>query len=70
MQDERRDGDLICGLEGIAKYLGIPARKVRHLIATAGLPAFNLGERSVSARKTSLDAWLTECEAKAREGRA
>lgn len=65
-----KDADLLSGLKAIGEYLNRTPEQVRHLIRTAGLPAFTLGERNVSARKTSLDAWLADCEAKAREGRA
>lgn len=63
------DDDLLDGVAAIAAHLKMKPRRVRHLIATAGLPAFTLGERSVAARKSSLNRWLAECEAKARAGR-
>lgn len=55
--------DLLHGLPAIGRYLGIGARQAAHLKDAVGLPCFKLG-KTVAARRSTLNAWLAEREAK------
>ncbi|MGO4665495.1 DNA-binding protein [Bosea sp. 2RAB26] len=59
------DADLLYGVPSIAQHLRLKPRQVYHLIEVSGLPTFRLGGK-VCTRRSTLTAWLTECEAKAR----
>jgi excisionase family DNA binding protein len=67
--DERRPADersdLLHGTENIAGYLGLTVRQVERHIAQSSLPVFRLG-RTVCARRSSLDSWLSEVEHRTR----
>ena len=56
--------DLLYGFDAIGAHLGVSSRQAKHRAAVGDLPTFKLG-RHVCARRSTLDAWLTECEAKA-----
>lgn len=58
-------GDLLLGAPRIADFLGIRPRQVYRLIDDGELPAFKIGG-AVSARRSTLNAWLAEQEAAAR----
>lgn len=60
------DQDLLYGVPAIAAYLGIRPRQAKHRVATGHIPTFRIGE-SICARRSTLTAWLAECEAKARK---
>jgi hypothetical protein len=66
-----RTSDLLYGYDAIGAYLSISERQVKHLATLPeGPPTFNLGRR-VCARKTALDDWLKDQEARSRvEGSA
>lgn len=60
--------DLLRGAEEIAAFLygsGRERRKVYHLVETARLPHFRLGNL-VCARRTTLMAWIEEQESRGR----
>ncbi|TGV61543.1 DNA-binding protein [bacterium M00.F.Ca.ET.141.01.1.1] len=56
--------DLLMGADAIARSLGITRRQAYRLIYDGLLPSFKLGG-TVSARRSSLTAWLAEREAAA-----
>ncbi|MGE7468919.1 hypothetical protein ACQKLX_05745 [Bosea sp. NPDC003192] len=56
------------GYEAIAARLGAGAEAAMYRAKAEGIPLVKSGRR-VWARKTTLDAWLAECEAKARKDR-
>ena len=65
MMDSGRP-DLLYGLDAIAGHLGMTPRQAKHRALTKLIPTFKI-ERTVCARRSSLDAWLSEQEAKARQ---
>jgi excisionase family DNA binding protein len=56
--------DLLLGADAIAAHLGITRRQAYRLIYDGLLPAFKIGG-TVSARKSTLNAWLASKEAAA-----
>ena len=60
------EADLLYGVPAIASHLNLTTRQVYHLIAKGELPAFKIGGKAC-ARRSSLTAWLSECEANARK---
>jgi len=56
--------DLLMGADAIARFLGITRRQAYRLIYDGLLPSFKLGG-TVSARRSSLTAWLAKRETKA-----
>lgn len=63
--DGPADPDLIYGMPAIAKALDLTVRQARHLEERGALPTFRILS-TVCARRSSLNAWLAEQEAKAR----
>ena len=61
------EADLLVGVDAIAAYLGYTRSAAQHLIDEQTMPVFRIGRR-VHARRSTLNAWLAECEAKARAG--
>lgn len=59
------EADLLYGLPSIARYLGLKVTQARHLADTKAVPTFKVG-RLVSARKSTLQAWMKELEEGAR----
>ena len=60
---QAQDIDLLHGWGAIAAACGgIKPSQARHLAKTAGLPVFKLGGKTVAARRSSLNKWLTELE--------
>lgn len=57
--------DLLRTLPSIADYLNTTPQTVRGFISKQGLPTFKLG-KTVAARRTSIDQWLSDREAAAR----
>lgn len=53
--------DLLYGMPAIAGYLKVRPRQAYHLYEKCGAPCFHLGGK-VCARKSSLDAWLSQRE--------
>lgn len=53
--------DLLMGADAIARFLGITRRQTYRLVYDGLLPSFKLGG-TVSARRSSLTAWLAEKE--------
>lgn len=64
MTDPERS-DLLHGVAAIADYLNMRRRVAQHRIDKGEVPTFRLG-KNVCARRSTLNAWLAECEAKAR----
>lgn len=56
--------DLLYGVPSIAEFLGIRLRQAKHRVEKGDIPTFRIGE-TICARRSSLTAWLAECEAKA-----
>ena len=66
--DIERDNDLLYGAPSIATFLGIGERQAQHLADTRAIPTFKLpGNKTVCARRSTLNAWLAEREADARK---
>lgn len=66
MEQAENDGELLYGAKAIATFLGIGEKAARHRIEAGVIPTFKLpGTLTICARKSSLRAWLAECEAKA-----
>ena len=62
--------ELLTGLQQIADHLGWTKRQAKQRALTGAIPTFRLGH-TVCARRSSLNAWMFQCEAKAlaeREG--
>lgn len=59
--------DLLYGVKAIAAFLSVPSRAAQHRIDQGVIPTFRIGA-SICARRSTLNAWLAECEAKARGG--
>jgi hypothetical protein len=62
-----QEGDLLYGALPISRHLGLTERQVRHLHETGRMPSFKVGH-IVCARRSTLNTWLAEQEAKARGG--
>lgn len=60
--------DLLHGVQAIADHLGLNFRRAYHMIEKGGLPVFKIAGR-VCARRSTINQWLADCEAKAMEGR-
>ena len=52
--------DLLVGAEAIAEFLGLSTRQVYHLREKKNCPIINLPGLGVTARRSSLSAWLDE----------
>ena len=59
--------DLLHGVQAIADFLGMRRHATQHRIDQGLIPTFKLGA-IVCARRSTLNGWLAECEAKARAG--
>lgn len=57
-------GDLLIGANAIANHLGITQRQTYRLIYDDLLPTFKIGG-AVAARRSTLNRWLTDQEARA-----
>lgn len=55
--------DLLLGGDAIASYLGITRRQTYRLVYDNIIPSFKAGG-TVAARKSSLDRWMDEQEAR------
>jgi len=53
--------DMLYGVEKIAEFLGMPARKVFYLAANAQMPVFKIGE-GWTARRSTLVGWIEALE--------
>ena len=53
--------DLLYGMPAIAEFIGLSTAQAKHLARGHLLPTFKLGKR-VCARRSTLTAWLAECE--------
>jgi hypothetical protein len=69
MRKETRENDLLYGVSAIAAHLEVRYGQAYHMIEKGDLPTFRVAGR-VCARRSSLTAWVAECEAKAREARS
>lgn len=68
--DATETSDLLSGHAEIGGHLRMTERQAKHLAAIGAIPTFKLpGSNIVRARRTTLNAWLTEREAAAKEGR-
>lgn len=69
MEQDNEGADLLYGVPAIAKFLHLTTRQVYHLKDTGALPTFTLGDNGkICARRSTLNLWLVEQEAKARCG--
>jgi hypothetical protein len=57
---------MLYGAGAIAGYLGMSEHAARHLISQRVIPTFKIGTR-IAARRATLDAWLADQEALARQ---
>lgn len=65
MEQEKEGADLLYGVPAIAAFLGLQVKQLRHRIAEGYVPAFRIGG-TICARRSTLNQWLAEQEAKAR----
>lgn len=63
--DNSPAGDLLLGAKAIATFLGIGQRQIYRLIGEGVLPSFKIAG-TVSARRSTLTAWMADQEAAAR----
>lgn len=63
------DSDNLYGVAAIAKHLGMPEKSCRHRVEKGEIPTFKIGHIRC-ARRSTLNAWLSEREAAARAPRA
>ena len=66
MTQNEADADLLYGVPAIAAFLGLSVRQAWHQCESKRLPIFKLGN-IICARRSSIAAWLAECEAAARQ---
>lgn len=67
MDQDFDKADILYGVPEIAAFMGMTARQVYHLRDSGALPTFTLpGGGKVCARRSTLNAWLAEQEAKAK----
>lgn len=60
--------DLLHGYAAIGRFLGMTPRQVQAKAEKGRLPVFKMG-RNVCARRSSLNTWLADLEAKAKGAR-
>lgn len=60
-----RAGEVLYGASAIASFVGVSRRQAYHLIETANLPTFKLGQ-IVCARPATVRKWIAERETVAR----
>lgn len=66
MDDKKERADLLYGVPAIAEYMRLTARQVYHLKDSGAIPTFTLdGISTVCARRSTINAWLADQEAKA-----
>lgn len=65
MEQEQDRADLLYGVPAMAAYLGLSEKQLRHRIEAGSIPSFKIGG-TVCARRSSINEWLAEQEAKAR----
>lgn len=65
MEQAEERGDLLYGAAPIADFLGMTEKQARHRIERGQVPTFRIGG-TVCARRSTLNAWLAEQEAKAK----
>lgn len=65
MEQEKEGADLLYGVPAMSTYLGLTEAAVYHLTRREDFPSFKIGGK-VCARRTSLNQWLVEQEARAR----
>jgi hypothetical protein len=58
------NSDLLYGVPAIAAFLGLRTKQARHRISDGTIPSFRIGG-TICARRSSLAAWLEECERRA-----
>lgn len=59
-------GLILYGTKAIGEFLGIGRRQAQHLVEAGRLPHFRVG-KIVSARRSTLLAWIAEQEAKSQK---
>ncbi len=62
MQNDQ--ADIIWRLKAIAKFLGLSERSTQHRIDKGEIPTFKMGG-TICARRSTLNTWIAEQEAKA-----
>jgi predicted DNA-binding transcriptional regulator AlpA len=67
MEQDKDRADLLYGVPEIAEFMGRSTAAVYHLARATDFPKFKLGG-TVCARRSSINAWLADLEAKARCG--
>lgn len=61
-----QQSDLLKGAKAIAAYLTMTEKQARHRIEAGIIPVFRMpGDSTIYARRSTLTAWLAECEAAA-----
>lgn len=65
VKNEPDGADLLHGAVEIADFLGLNKRKAEYWIASTDVPVFKIG-RAICARRSTLNQWLADQEAKAR----
>lgn len=67
MEQEKEGADLLYGCPAIAGFLHLTEAAVYHLTRREDFPSFKIGGK-VCARRSTLNQWLADQEAKARDG--
>jgi len=66
----QQDSDLLTGTKAIAAFMGMTPRQCQHKIDKGIIPSFKLpGSKLQHARRSTLTAWLTECEQASRKAK-
>ena len=65
MEQKKEGADLLYGVPAIATFLRMSEPAVYHLSRRADWPGFKIGGK-VCARRSAIDQWISDMEAKAR----
>jgi hypothetical protein len=57
---DKGNPDVLWGAKAIAEYVGLGLRRTYYLLANGALPSKKLGARIIVARKSELDAALSQ----------
>lgn len=63
MEHGNDNADLLYGAGPISRFMGLTEKQVRHRIEAGQIPSFKIGG-TICARRSSLNSWLAEQEAK------
>lgn len=64
MNDNPLAADILQGADAIAAWTGFKRRAIYHAVACGHIPTFRMGE-IICARKSTLNRWVSEQEARA-----